>query len=295
MRIGSGRMRLSGLGGWGLFLALPALAYTLLFQLYPILFAFYISLHDYDLLSDPVFVGFKHFTDLPGDRAFLASVRITLLYVIYTIGPVLGLSFLLAWALTQASRTRGIWRTVLFLPSVLPIVSVALVWKLLFNLQGPVNAGLATVGLGPFAWLNNSTYAPLALVIMSWWHATSYYMIIFLAGFLAIPKDYFEAAALDGARGWQVLRHITLPVMKPVIALALVLATVNGLKTFAFQQIVTNGGPAGSTEILTLLIYKTSFSYLDMGRASAYSVVLFLGILGISLFQIWLMRDRRSA
>lgn len=292
MRTGSGRR--FGPAGWGLLFALPALAYILLFQLYPILFSFYISLHDYDLLSEPVFVGFKHFAALPSDRAFLASLRITILYVVYTIGPVLCLSFLCAWALTQRRRSRGVWRTLLFIPSVLPIVSVALIWKLLFNVQGPVNSVVSALGASPLAWLNNSTYAPLALVIMSWWHATSYYMIIFLAGFLAIPKDYFEAAALDGARGWRMLRFITLPAMKPTIALALVLSTINGLKTFAFQQIVTDGGPAGSTEILTLLIYKTSFSYLEMGRASAYSVVLFLGILGISLSQIWFMRERNA-
>ncbi len=283
-----------GRAGWGLLFALPALAYILLFQLYPVLFSFYISLQDYDLLSEPVFVGFKHFAALPSDRAFLASLRITILYVAYTIGPVLCLSFLCAWALTQRRGSRGVWRTLLFIPSVLPIVSVALVWKLLFNVQGPINSVVSALGASPLPWLNNSTYAPLALVVMSWWHATSYYMIIFLAGFLAIPKDYFEAAALDGARGWRMLRFITLPAMKPTIALALVLSTINGLKTFAFQQIVTDGGPAGSTEILTLLIYKTSFSYLEMGRASAYSVVLFLGILAISLSQIWFMRERNA-
>lgn len=283
-----------GRAGWGLLFALPALAYILLFQLYPVLFSFYISLQDYDLLSEPVFVGFKHFAALPSDRAFLASLRITILYVAYTIGPVLCLSFLCAWALTQRRGSRGVWRTLLFIPSVLPIVSVALVWQLLFNVQRPINSVVSALGASPLPWLNNSTYAPLALVVMSWWHATSYYMIIFLAGFLAIPKDYFEAAALDGARGWRMLRFITLPAMKPTIALALVLSTINGLKTFAFQQIVTDGGPAGSTEILTLLIYKTSFSYLEMGRASAYSVVLFLGILAISLSQIWFMRERNA-
>lgn len=294
MRIGSGWMGRWGVAGWGLVFALPALAYILLFQLYPILFSFYISLHDYDLLSDPVYVGLKHFAALPTNTEFLSSVRITILYVCYTIGPVLCVSFLLAWALTQMRSSRGVWRTLLFIPSVLPIVSVALVWKLFFNYQGPLNGALATIGLSPVPWLNSSIWAPIALVVMSWWHAASYYMIIFLAGLLAIPRDHYEAASIEGARGFQVLRHVTLPAMRPTIVLAVVLATVNGLKTFAFQQIVTDGGPAGSTQILTLLIYKTSFSYLDMGRASAYSVVLFAGIFVISVLQIWLMRDRHG-
>jgi len=279
---------------WGALFALPALLYIVLFQLYPILFSFYISLHDYDLLSDPVYVGSKHFAALPYDRAFINSLWITIAYVVYTVVPVLGLSFLLAWALTQVRKSRGLWRTLLFIPSVMPIVSVALVWKLIFNFNGPLNDAVTLAGGQAVPWLNNSTYAPIAIVIMSWWHAVSYYMIIFLAGFLSIPRDYYEAAALDGARGFQVLRYITLPAMKPTIALAVVLATVNGLKTFAFQQIVTDGGPANATQIMTLLIYKTSFSYLDMGRASAYSVVLFGGILAISLLQIWFLRDRNG-
>ena len=292
MRIGS-KVHLS-VAGWGLVFALPALVYILLFQLYPILFSFYISLHDYDLMSPPVYVGFKHFANLASDRAFLSSAKITVLYVTYTIGPVLALSFTLAWALTQVHRSRAMWQTLLFIPSVLPIVSMALVWKLMFNFQGPINAMLREFGFEPIPWLTYGAYAPWALVVMSWWHATSYYMIIFLAGFLSIPKDYYEAAAIDGASGLQVLRFVTLPAMRPTIALVLVLSTVNGLKTFAFQQIVTDGGPASATQIMTLLIYKTSFSYLDMGRASTYSIVLFVGIFAISLLQIWLMRDRHD-
>ncbi|MGX5720792.1 carbohydrate ABC transporter permease [Shinella zoogloeoides] len=294
MKIGQSRFRQSNVTVWGIVFALPALGYILLFQLYPILFSFYISLHDYDLLSDPVYVGFKHFAALPHDRAFMSSLWITIAYVAYTVVPVLGLSFVMAWALTQVRTSRRLWRTLLFIPSVMPIVSVALVWKLIFNFNGPMNDAVTSLGGSPIPWLNNSNYAPIALVIMSWWHAASYYMIIFLAGFLAIPRDYYEAASIDGARGFQVLRYITLPAMKPTIALAVVLSTVNGLKTFAFQQIVTDGGPANSTQIMTLLIYKTSFSYLDMGRASAYSVVLFGGILLVSLVQIWLLRDRNA-
>jgi len=292
--MGIGSIRRWGVAGWGLVFSLPALIYILLFQLYPILFSFYISLHNYDMLSAPVYVGFRHFANLAHDRAFLSSVGITTFYVAYTIGPVLLFSFAVAWALTQARWSRSLWQTLLFIPSVMPIVSVALVWKLMFNFQGPINATLRDLGAAPIPWLTYSAYAPWALVIMSWWHATSYYMIIFLSGFLSIPRDYYEAALIDGANGRQILRFVTLPAMRPTIALVLVLSTVNGLKTFAFQQIVTDGGPASATQIMTLLIYKTSFSYLDMGRASAYSVVLFLGIFAISLLQIWLMRDRHE-
>jgi ABC-type sugar transport system permease subunit len=288
------KARALGTGWWGMIFAAPAVLYIVVFQLYPILFSFFISLHDYDLLSPPRFVGLKNFAGLATDKAFLNSLSVTFFYVAYTVVPVLGLAFVVAWALASLGRSQSVWRSLIFVPSVLPIVSVALVWKLLFSFQGPFNATLAGTGLSPVPWLNSSAFAPWALVIMSWWHATSYYTIIFLAGLLAIPRDYYEAARLDGAGGFTVLRHVTLPLMKPTIALVVVLATVNGLKTFAFQQIVTDGGPANATQILTLLIYKTSFSFLQMGKASAYSVVLFGGILVISLLQIWLLRDRRA-
>ncbi|MEQ8965017.1 MAG: sugar ABC transporter permease [Azospirillaceae bacterium] len=277
---------------WGVIFVLPALAMLGLFQVWPIAFSLFISLHQYDLLSPPRFVGFKNFLALPQDGQFLNSVKVTAFYVFYTIVPVVLFSFVVGWALTCIYRSRPAWRAILFLPSVMPLVSVALVWKLLFNYQGPINAGLGGLGVDPLPWLNSSDAAPWALVIMSWWHATSYYMIIFLAGFLSIPRVYYEAATIDGAGSLALLRYITLPMMRPTIALVIVLATVNGLKTFAFQQIMTDGGPANATEILTLLIYKTSFSYLDLGRASAYSIVLFTGILAISLAQIWLLGDR---
>ncbi|MCX5520401.1 sugar ABC transporter permease [Kaistia defluvii] len=279
-------------GRWGFLFCLPALLFIAIFQLYPVLFSYFISLHEYDLLSPPRYVGFKYYLGLASDKAFLRSLGITITYVVYTVVPVLGIAFWLGWSLTKLGRSRGVWRTLIFLPSVMPLVSVALTWKLLLNVQGPVNDGLGFLGMAPVSWLTSSAMAPWALILVSWWHATSYYTIIFLAGFLAIPRDHYEAAALDGARGWSVLRHITLPSMKPTIALVVVLSTVNGLKTFAFQQIMTDGGPAGSTQILTLLIYKTSFSFLQMGKASTYSVVLFTGILVISLLQIWLLRDR---
>jgi ABC-type sugar transport system permease subunit len=132
------------------------------------------------------------------------------------------------------------------------------------------------------------------LIIMSWWHATSYYTIMFLAGFLSLPRECYEAAYLDGAKGWSLLRHITLSLMRPTIVLVVVMATVNGLKAFVFQKVMTDGGPADSTEILTMLIYKTAFSYLNMGRASAYSIILFTAILAISLLQIWLIGEKND-
>ena len=279
---------------WGLYFMLPSIALLFLFQLFPIVYSLFISFHEYDILSPPKFIGLKNFLSLKNDPLFLKSVGITFTYVFYTIVPVIGLSFFVAWSLTKIGKNRGLWRSLIFVPSILPLVSVALVWQLLFNFRGPINESLILLDNEPVSWLASSNYAPWSMIIMSWWHATSYYTIIFLAGFLSIPKVYYEAARVEGANGFEVLRHITLPLMKPTITLVIVLSSINGLKTFAFQQIITDGGPADSTLILTLLIFKTSFSYLKMGLASTYSIILFSGILLISLIQIWLLRENNA-
>lgn len=279
---------------WGLYFMLPSIFLLCLFQLFPIVYSLFISFHKFDILSPPEFIGLKNYLSLTNDPLFIRSVGITISYVFYTIIPVIGLSFFIAWSLTKISKRRGVWRSLIFIPSILPLVSVALVWQLLFNFRGPINETIILFESEPINWLASSNYAPWAMIIMSWWHATSYYTIIFLAGFLSIPKVYYEAAKAEGANGFEILRFITLPLMKPTITLVIVLSSINGLKTFAFQQIITDGGPADSTLILTLLIFKTSFSYLKMGLASTYSVVLFLGILLISLIQIWLLRDNNA-
>lgn len=273
----------------------PALLYLAIFQLYPVLYAVYISFHKYDLMSPPVFTGLSNYTRLASDEQFLRSLWVTAFYVFWTIVPVIGLSFILGGLLSTLGRSRSVWRFLLYLPSILPFVSVALVWKLMFNQRGPINDALNSAGMASIPWLTNSAYAPWALIFMSWWHATSYYTIIFLAGFLTLPRDCFEAARLDGAKLFPMIRHITIPLMRPTIALVVVLATVNGLKAFVFQQVLTDGGPANATQILTILIYKTAFSYLDMGRASTYSIVLFGCIMLLSLIQIWLISGRRDA
>lgn len=272
----------------------PALLYIAAFQLYPVLYALYVSFHKYDLVSTPKFVWLANYTRLAVDEQFLRSVWITAFYVFWTIVPVIGLSFVLGGLLSTLNRSRGYWRFLLYLPSVLPFVSVALVWKLMFNQRGPINDMLGSVGIGAIPWLTNSFWAPWALIGMSWWHATSYYTIIFLAGFLTLQRECLEAARIDGASFLQMLWHVIVPMMKPTIALVVVLATVNGLKAFVFHQVLTDGGPANSTQILTMLIYKTAFSYLEMGMASTYSIVLFAGIMALSLIQIWLITGRRD-
>jgi ABC-type sugar transport system permease subunit len=271
---------------WGFLFALPAVLYLTIFNLYPMVNALYLSMTQYDLISAPQWVGLGNFQQILASSRFHASLQITFIYVFGTVVPVWFLSFGIAMLLNQTRIFPGAWRTLLFIPTILPLLSVTLVWKLMFNLRGPVNGLLSPFGVEPIAWLTDARYANLALIITSWWHASSYYMILFLAGLQAVPTVYQEAAALDGATAWQRLRHVILPLMRPTIVLVVVLSIINGFRTFALHYVMTGGGPGTTTEIVPLLIYKTAFAFLRMGEASAMSVVYFLLILIFSLIQL---------
>lgn len=278
---------------WGFFFALPAVAYLAVFNILPMANALYLSLTQYNLLSPPQFVGLSNYARVIVDDGFHHSLRITFIYVFGTVIPVWFLSFGVAMLLNRARVFSGGWRTLLFIPTILPLLTVTLVWKLMFNLRGVVNVMLGYLGVSAIPWLTSAEYANLALIITSWWHATSYYMILFLAGLQAVPVVYHEAAELDGANAWQRLRHVTLPLMRPTIVLVIVLSIINGFRTFALQHVMTGGGPGTATEIVPLLIYKTAFAFLDMGGATAMSALYFLLILVFSLVQIRVLQGEQ--
>lgn len=277
---------------WGLLFAAPTVVFLAVFSLAPMAYALAISFTRFNLTSPPQFIGLDNYRSLLTDSLFHNSLRVTAVYVLGTVIPVWGISLGLAMLLVRARVFSSVWRTLLFLPSVLPLVSVALVWKLFFHLQGPMNDLLGMVNAGPIQWLTSTRFAPLALIVMSWWHAASYYMVIFLAGLLAIPRTLYEAAEVDGATGWQRFRDVTVPLLRTTFFLVIVISIINGLRTFVFQQVLTTGGPGTSTQVITLLIYQTAFSFTQMGRASAMSIVLFVLVLCFSVFQYRLFRER---
>ena len=221
---------------WGLLFALPAIALLAAFSLYPMARAFYFSLTDYDLRPNPAFVGIENYVRVLGSSAFLNSLRVSVVYVFGTVIPVWLVSFGLASLLFNTRRGSGAWRTVLFLPTVVPLLTVTLVWKLFFNYRGVVNALLDPFLAGePIAWLTKSAYAPLALIMTSWWHAASYYMILFLAGRQAVPAAHEEAAQIEGAGAWQRLRWVVLPHMRRD-RLVMVICAITAFRTFDLQH-----------------------------------------------------------
>ncbi|MDP9369379.1 MAG: sugar ABC transporter permease [Chloroflexota bacterium] len=278
---------------WGLVFALPAIAFFALFSIYPIGRTFYLSFFDYSVVDPPRYVGLSNFREIIGDDRFNASLLNSFRYVAFTYIPVWLLALMLALALNARIKARGLFRTIYFVPVVMSWVVVSVIWKLIFHRNGLLNtAFLGPVGLPPWNWLTDIHLAPHAIVLMSIWKEVGFFMVVFLAGLQNIPSDYHEAAKVDGANNLQVFRSITLPLLQPTILFTTVIGLITGLQVFIPQFVMTQGGPVDATLVLTLDIYQTAFVFLDGGKASAMSVVLFGIIAAVTLVQFRLYRSR---
>lgn len=277
----------------GFLLVLPALLYFTAFAFYPMLNAFWLSLHDYDLLSPPRWVGLRNYEALIGSQPFINSLKTTAIYAFGISVPIWVLSLVLAMILNQNIRFRTFFRTVFFAPIVMPLVVLAVIWTLLYHPFGPINSVIMAPLLNQtFPWLNSSQYALAAVIILAIWRATGYYAVIYLAGLQSIPNEFYEAARLDGAGTWGLFRHITFPLLRPTTLFVVVVSIINALRHFDVIWIMTGGGPGDATRVLSVLIYETGWGFLRMGRASAMSVVLFSIALLFTVIQLRLLRTR---
>jgi multiple sugar transport system permease protein len=283
------RMRLSlasKQAAFGYAIILPTLAILAIFRFLPMIQAFFLSLTAYDLVHPPKFVGLANFLDLVQDPLFRKSAQVSLTYVVFSVVPVLPLSLGLAVLFNRSLYIKNLLRSAIFMPVVMPAVVMAVVWTFMYQQDGVINTILGWLGIDPIAWLRSSSTALWAVILIGIWRATPYYMVIFLAGLQAIPKDYYDAAEIDGAGSWASFWHITLPLLKPTMLLVIVMNVIVAMKVFAVPMIMTGGGPADSTRVLPLFIYQTAFEFFDMGRAAAMSVFLFVGVMLFSFIQV---------
>jgi multiple sugar transport system permease protein len=266
---------------------LPSLLGFVVFLVAPMVASLGISFYDWELLTPPQFVGLKNFATLLNDRVF-RQVVVNTLY--YTAGLVpLNLVVSLGLALWLNTRLRGLtlYRMAFFLPVVTVTVAVALIWRWMYEPRaGIVDAALHAVGLPGPTWLGDTHWAMPAIILMSLWKGFGYNMVLFLAGLQGIPVSIYEAAMIDGASAWQRFWRITLPLLSPVIFLAVVLTVISSFQVFDQALVMTNGGPANATNTIVLYIYQNGFQFFRMGYASAIAWVLFAVIFIFTLFQM---------
>ena len=278
--LGGGR----GIAGFGF--TVPILVLFAVFNVLPVIYAFVVSLTNYDLFSVPKFVGINNYIQLLGDQTFWQAAGVTVEYTV-AYGPISWiLGFMIAIFLKDRIIGRGLFRSVFFIPTILSSVAMAMTWTLLLRLDGPLNAILGV----RVPWLTNTTTAILGIAMLGIWQSVGWFMVIFLAGLLSIPESVVEAARVDGASGISMLRYITLPLLRPVFALVVVQTLVAGLKIFSPMYIMTGGGPNNATRSLTMLIYQVGLRDLRMGSAAAISVVALVVVLGLTVIYLRIFR-----
>lgn len=257
-----------------------------LFGVFPFLFSLGASLTDYSPLrpDGTRFVGLANYAEALGSPVFWRSLGTTGFFVVGTIPFTTAAALALALAVQPAFRGRTVFRVGFFLPSVVSIVVLSLVFKALYSPTGTLNAALGALGLPTPSWLLDPNTALPAIMAMDVWSASGYYMLVFLAGLEAIPQDLHDAARLDGASGWDRFVGITLPLLKPTLLFVLVVNTVRSLQIFAEVFVMTRGGPLGSTTTLVYHLYEEAFSRFRLGYASAVAYLLF----AVSLVLAWL-------
>ena len=278
------------------FVAAPIIA-LIVFLLGPILFSGWVSLHRWDMLSPVSEMPWRGFDNyvflLTKDTVFLKSLGNTFLFAIGGVGAntILGLGF--ALLLNSKIRGRTFWRVVYFVPVITAPLALAVMFSFIFDRNfGVVNNAITMLGLPRQPFLSGPDQALYTLIFIAVYQFVGYYIVIFLAGLQGIPKDYYDAAQVDGAGKFQEFRYITLPLLRPVMLFVVVTNTIGALQVFDLVFATTGGAPANSTMTVVLHMYNTAFKFSRMGRASAMAFILFGIILVITIIQVRFLRDR---
>ncbi len=283
----------------GLLFCTPWLIGLSVFLVYPLLAALYYSLCDYSVLLPPVFVGLDNYIELLEDRLFWKSLWNTTFFALSSVALSVLVALTLALLLNSKVKGLAFYRTVFFLPSLMPLVAGSILWFFMYKGEGGIiNTLLLQIGIDGPAWLSDPTWAKPAIVFMAAWGAGNA-MVIFLAGLQDVPTSLYEASIIDGASWLQRLRHVTLPMISPVIYFNVVMGIIGGFQAFAQALIMTDstGSPEQATLFYVLQLYNVGFQDLRMGYASAMAWVLFVIILGLTflatqLSKRWVTYDR---
>jgi len=283
--------------GW--VFAAPALSVIGLFFGLPVLAALALSLTDFDIYSlahidNLRFVGFDNYLNLLRNPLFWSALGNTLYFV--AVGVPLSIAVSLGAAMLLHSRLglfKPFFRTAFFAPVVTTVVAVAVIWRYLFHTKyGLVNWGLSSFGIDPVDWLGDPHWAMPTIILFAVWKNFGYNMIIFLAGLQSIPEDLYEAARIDGAGTWKQFRHVTLPMLGPVLLLVGILTMAGYFQLFAEPYVMTQGGPLESTKSVLYLMYEEGFKWWNLGNASAVAFLLFVLMVATTSGLLWFARRK---
>lgn len=281
----------------GMVFVTPTFLVIALVLVYPVMQSIIMSFQQtgFGGFDDTTFVGFEHYITLFSTGRFWNSLTVTFVFTAFSIPLELLLGVGLAVLMNESFRGKGIARLAVLFPWALPTALNALMWRWMYNADyGLFNALLLKSGAidQPINWLSSESIAMLSMVIVSVWKTSSFMALIILAGLQSIPKDLYEAGRMDGMTRWQEFREITLPLLKGSILVALVIRSMDALRTFELPFNLTDGGPVSSTETLSLYAYKVIFEFVEFNAGAAIVVVQFLVIFALSLVYILTLRAK---
>ncbi len=278
--------------GW--FFVSPALLMQIIFVYLPLGYALFVSFHRWNMIRPMKFVGFRNYSHLFTSEDFWHSLYVTFIYVLGTVPTSVIIGLLLALLLNLSwLKGKGLFRTMFYIPVITAMAAAAVVWNWLFEPSvGLINYILGLFGISPKGWLNDPNWAIVALIIVGIWKRIGYNMVLFLAGLQSIPRTYYEAAMIDGATTFPRFWYITLPLLSPTTLFVTIIQFIASFRVFISVSVMTKGGPAKSTEVITYYLYENAFNYLKMGYASTIAIVMFLIMFSLTLLQFKVSQRR---
>jgi ABC-type sugar transport system permease subunit len=275
----------------GLLFTVPSLVLFLAFVAAPVVFALYITFNNWSTMRPPVWIGLENFQRILSDELFLRSLGNTVVYTILYVPLVTVTALLAAVMANRPLRGQYVFKALIFVPVITSAIVVGVVWFYIYNPEfGVLNALLLFLGLPPGLWLGDQRLALPALVVVSIWQRFGWFTVLLLAGLQDIPGEIKEAGAIDGASPWRSFLHITLPLLRPTLALVTVLGAISAFQVFDLVFVMTDGGPAYATHTLSYYIYVQAFRSFKMGYAAAMSYALFAVIFLLTLIQLRVLR-----
>jgi ABC-type sugar transport system permease subunit len=277
-----------------LVLILPATAGFVLFAVYPVFRGIYLSFTNFHILSPPTWAGLANYRNLLSDDVFWGSLKVTVYFVVLTVGIGLLISLVTAVILHRLTKSKVI-RGLVILPFLISGVVAALVWQWMLDPElGVVNIVLKDLTGHTIMFLGSSTWVIPSLAFISIWKSMGYNAILIFAGLQTIPGDIYEAARIDGASEMRMFWKLTLPLLRPIMAMVIILTVIGAFQVFDLVAVTTKGGPANASNVLPLYIYETGFSEFNFGYAVTMSMVLFVILLAITFMQMRMMRASQS-
>ncbi|MFK3780903.1 carbohydrate ABC transporter permease [Agrobacterium sp. NPDC089420] len=271
---------------------IPALVVISAVIVFPWVFTLWMSAHRWTLGQEQSFIGFENYIRLASDARFWESLWHTLIYTVLSVVAPLILGTLAALVFDAQFPLRGFLRGVFVMPMMATPVAIALVWTMMFHPQlGVLNYLLSFIHIGPLEWIYNQSTVIPSLVLVETWQWTPLVMLIVLGGLAAVPREPYESAEIDGANAWQKFRYLTMPMIAPFLMIAVIIRSIDAVKSFDIIYAMTQGGPGTASETINIYLYNTAFAYYDIGYGSAMAVVFFIIIVALS-FVLLMVRQR---